>query len=184
MKLGKTSWLLLISGILIITFASLLFAGSRQIKQQEQLSNELLVAEQRVAKLQLEQLTSQQEQLKTQLDQANAELKSAKDKLRQSNESIDVTDFLFQIAKTCSVTITSVTSSGITNGEIEGIKCTVLPVTLNASGDVLDLIKFVSLLNTDFVTGVIKSADINIPETAEEQPSAVILLNIYQYQGG
>lgn len=184
MKLGRTSWALLIGGILLIIFASLGFAGTRQLRQQENLANELSVVEQRVAKVQLEQLTAQQEQLKAKLDQANAELEAAKTKLRQPNESIDVTDLVFQIAESCDVTIQEISSNGLGQKGVAAINCSSLGLSLVASGEVLDLITFISRLNTDFTTGLVGSADIVIPEVYEEElPSARIQLSVYNYQG-
>lgn len=186
MKLSRTSWVLLIGGILLIIFASLGFAGVRQLRQQEKLSDDLSVAEQRVAKLQLEQLTNQQEQLKSQLDQANAEFKAAEARLRQPNESINVTDSIFQIAESCRVTIESLSSPGMTTGSVAKINCLVMSLNITATGDVLDLISFIARLNTDFKTGVVKSAEISVPEASNEEdaPSALINLSVYSYEGG
>ena len=103
MKLSRTSWALLIGGVLLIVFTSLGFAGTRQLREQEKLADELQVAEQRVAKLQLEQLTAEQEQLQAKLKAANAELSAAQQKLHQPNESIDAIDFIFDIAESCHV---------------------------------------------------------------------------------
>ena len=184
MKLGKTSWVLLIGGVLLIIFVSLGFAGTRQMRQQEKLATDLKVAQQRVANLQLEQLADRQEQLNVTLNKVNAELETAKNKMRQPNESIDVTDSLFQIAESCKVTIDEMSSAGLSNKEVAKIKCSSQSLNLFASGEVLDLIRFVARLNTDFTTGLVDSVNMNIPEEGEEGlPSVRIQLYVYNYIG-
>ncbi|MDD4858658.1 MAG: hypothetical protein PHR56_00405 [Dehalococcoidales bacterium] len=185
MKLGRTSWALLIGGVLLIIFASLGFAGMRQMRQQEKLATELEVAEQRVAKLQLEQMTTQQEELRAKLEKMNAELAAAQGKLHQANESIDVTDFIFDLAGSCSVTIEDLTSSGLRDEDLSKVKCSTQGLSLTATGDVTNLIKFIARLNTDFSTGLVESTDIVIPAESEEGvPAAHIALSVYNYQGG
>ena len=184
MKLSKASWLFLIGGILLILFASLGIAGAKQLRDQEQLYDDLTVAERRVEKLQLEQLNLQQEQLAGQINQAAAELSAARDRLKHPNESIDVTDFLFEIADSCSVDILDVNSRGLSSGDLGDIACSVQSITTSVEGNLPDLISFVTRLNTDFTTGVVDSADISIPEADEEaRPTAHVQLSIYTYQG-
>ena len=184
MKLSKASWLFLIGGILIILFASLGIASAKQLRDHEQLYGDLTVAERRVEKLQLEQLNLQQEQLAGQINQAVAEREVAKDRLKHSNESIDVTDFLFEIADSCSVDIIGVNSRGLSSGDLGDIACSVQTISTSVEGSLPDLISFVTRLNTDFTIGVVDSADISIPEATEEaRPTAHIQLSIYTYQG-
>ena len=68
--------------------------------------------------------------------------------------------------------------------DLEGVTASELPLTMRAEGDVANLIDFVTRLNGDLTTGVVKSAEISIPETADEgKPSANIRLVVYSYQG-
>ncbi|MDD5127109.1 MAG: hypothetical protein PHR43_03290 [Dehalococcoidales bacterium] len=184
MKLGKTSWILLIGGILLIVFVSLGFAGTRQMRQQEKLATDLKVAQQRVANLQLEQLTERQEQLNVKLTEVSADLETAKNKMRQPNESIDVTDSIFQIAESCKVTIEEISSAGLSGKEVAKINCSSQALNLIAYGEVLDLVSFIARLNTDFTTGLVGSVNMDIPEPGEERlPAVRIQLNVYNYQG-
>lgn len=185
MKLSKTSWLILTVGIAIITFASLGIAHSQQVHEQNQLNEELSLAERRLNGLQFEELSSQQAELEKQLSQTVSQLGAAKARLSQPAESIAASDALFDIAETCGVEVIEISSSGLSSGDLEGITCSVLPLTARVEGDVPNLISFVIKLNSDFMTGVVKSVDISVSEnTTEERSSANIRLLIYTYQGG
>jgi len=207
LKLSKTSWLILIVGVVIVAFASLGLARARQVNEHEQLNEELTVAEMRLTKIQLKELQARKGELEAQLDEATAQLKAAKDNLSQSNESIDVTDFLFVIAQACGVVINNIYSSDLSDDELAGVNCSVSRLSINVEGEVANLISFVTALNNDFTTGVVDSVDISIPEIAEEEtgegeteeetngvetenstepepeiPSASIRLSVYSYQ--
>ena len=164
MKLGKTSWLILIAGVVIVAFVSLGLARSRQVGEHEQLNEELTVAETRLTNVQLKELQIRKGELEAQLDEATAQLKAAEDNLRQSNESIDVTDFLFVIAQACGVVINDIHSSDLSSDELAKINCSVSHLSITVTGDVPNLISLVTRLNNDFTTGVVDSVDITIHE--------------------
>ena len=189
MKISKASWLILIAGVVFVTFASLGIAGAKQMSEQGELNDELSIAERRVDTLQLEQLTLEQEEFQKKLEQVHAESEAVKDKLRFSNESIDVTDFLFEIAQLTNVTILNVSSPGLSSTDLEAIPCTAQSLSVIAEGEVSDLIAFVTRLNNDFTTGLVQSADISIPEESEEEedgeslPAVQVRLIVYSYEG-
>lgn len=188
MKLTKISWLVLTIGILVITFASLGAARSKQINERTQVSDELAVAELRLNQFQLQQLYSQQASLETHLNQTIAQLKTAKTMLSQPNESIIVSDAVFRIAEASGVEVIDISSSTLTDGKLEGVTCSVLPLSTTVSGDVPNLISFIIKLNNDFTTGTVKSAQITISvptdnATADARVSANIQMIIYSYLG-
>jgi uncharacterized membrane-anchored protein YhcB (DUF1043 family) len=63
LKLSKTSWLFLTIGIFIIMFVGLGAVRFQQINQQNQLNEELALAEAKLNEFQLEQLSSQKGEL-------------------------------------------------------------------------------------------------------------------------
>ena len=75
MKLGRASWIILTVGIIIVAFGSLGIARFQQSKEQEQLQEELSVAELRLEKFQLKQLRSQKEEFEERLDKAISRLR-------------------------------------------------------------------------------------------------------------
>ena len=204
MKLGKTSWLIIVLGFFIIAFGSLGLARSQQVEEKSQLVDEITVAEKRLSNLQLKELYSQKEELEEQLNDTLSHLEVAKDALRQTIESADVTDSLFQIATASGVEITDISSLGIGEGELEDIACSVIKLTIMVTGDVPNLISYVTKLNTDFTTGLVTSAEISVLGEAQEEmegeaeeeeegeeeeseeadkPTANIQLIIYSYEG-
>lgn len=183
MKLSKISWLILAAGIFIVVFASLGITRSQQLQEQEQLDDELTVAEMRLNKFQVKQLRQQQEELQKQMDESTMQLTAAKDKLRQTIDSINVTDEFFEIARSCGVEVVGISSSNIGSEELGNIVCSVITLNATVAGDTSNLISFVIRLNNDFTTGIVKSAQISIPEMADDRPSANILMVVYAYGG-
>jgi hypothetical protein len=169
MKLGKTSLLIIVLGIFIIAFGSLGFTRSKQVEERSQLEDEISVAEKRLDNLQLRGLYTQQEELEAQLDNALSQLDVAKDALRETIESTEVIDSIFQIADASDVKIIEIGSSDISSDKLEGITCSVVRLNIRAEGEVSNLISYVTNLNTGFPTGLVTSAELNIPgETQEE----------------
>lgn len=184
MKLGKTSWLLLTIGVFIIMFAGLGIVRYQQVQQQNQLNEELTLAQQELDQMQLEQLSYQQERLERQLSQTLSRQETAKTRLSQPIESIATSSTLFDIATACGVEVTQISLSGVGNADLEDIPCSVQTFTAKVEGDVPGLVNFVTKLNDNIATGVVKSVAISIPEiTSETKASANIQLIIYAYQG-
>ena len=174
MKLSKTGWLLLTIGIFAVMFASMGATQSKQLSQQDQLNEELLLAKQRLDSFQIEQLSSQRNELEEELSQIISQSRShpAKLTLSQSVDSTTTSYNLFGIAKTCGVEITAITSPGLSGESLEGLDCTALPLTVTVEGDVSSLIRFIIKLNDDFTTGVVKSVATRIPEPPDEEETA------------
>ncbi len=184
MKLGKTSLLLIIAGIVIIAFASLGIARVQRLNEQDQVDEELSVATLRLERFQLEYLHSQQEELENQRGQITSELETIRATLSQVINSIGATDALFNIARTCSVEVTEITSSNPVDGELQEIPSSVLTVNVTVEGSLPNLVRFIITVNNDFVIGTVQSAQIEVPEPAEEEmPSARISLLVYTYRG-
>ena len=209
MKLGKTSWIVLTVGIILVAFGSLGIARAQQVDERQRLDDELAVAEVRLSKLQLNQLRSQQSELEKQSEQISLQLTAAKDNFRQPIESIEVTDTLFEIAGASGVEIIDYGSSDLGTGTIEGINCSIIRLNMVARGTVFNLINFVIKLNNDFPTGVVGSvamdtqalegeaeegatenqteeeegATENQTEEEDNNPTASITLVVYAYRG-
>ena len=104
--------------------------------------------------------------------------------MRQTVESIDVTDKFFEIAQYCGVEVATVTSSSIGSENLEGIDYSVIALNAVVEGDVSDLINFITGLNRVFTTGIVKSAQISIPDATDGgEPSATMAMVVYTYEG-
>ena len=184
MKISKTGSLLLAIGIPVILLGSLGTVRSQQVQEQTGLYQELTLVKQRLSKIQFEQPSSKKEDLETQLSRTVSQLEDAKAMLDKPIGSIGVNDVLFGIAEACDVEVAEVNSSGLVGGDLEGIACSTLMITVRAKGDMHNLLSFITKLNDDFTTGLVKSVEIRFPRTLSEQkPSANIRLVIYTCRG-
>ncbi|OGO19138.1 MAG: hypothetical protein A2144_06005 [Chloroflexi bacterium RBG_16_50_9] len=183
-KLSKASWFILAAGIFMVILIGLGLTRSQQIQSKSRLDEELSKAEMRLNTLQVKQLSEQQSELQKKLNESIKNLNEAKDNLRQTIESIDVSDEFFFVAQDSNVVINSLTSSSIRKEKLDGINLAEITVNAMAKGAVDDLINFVIQLNSNFPTGIVRSAQLSIPEgDDEDEPSANIMMVVYSYEG-
>ncbi len=183
MKLTKKSWLFIGIGIFLIALVGLWMVYSQQASVKKQLKEEFAQATLRLNSIQVEQLSDQQEELEQQLDDTIAQSETARKTLSEPMSSIIITDILFSTAESNSVNITEIKSSGMNDVELRGVPCRVLPLTANIEGEVDNLVVFITQLNDNLATGVVRSINMNIPYTAGgEKPSASIQMVIYTYE--
>ena len=201
MKLSKKTWLVIAIGIFAIALIGLGMVHSQQVQQQNQLNEELTLAQMKLNGFQLAQLSDQQGELEEQLSQATSQFEAVKAMLSQPVGNIAASSILFDFAEAHGVKVTEMTSSGPVTENLEDVPCSVISLTAKVEGDVHNLVSFVTKLNSYFTTGVVKSVEINIPETTDEgegegegeeeeeeqekeKASADIQLVVYTYQGG
>ncbi len=186
MKLTKTALIFLVVGIFVILVASLGVAYSYQGQEQSQLNQQLSIAQLALEKYLPQQLSSQLRELERQLAQAESQLGGAKTDIHQSIESIEVTDTLFEVARTCDVEIIGISSLGMTSKELEGFTYSTLSLRVKLEGDAPNLINFILKLSEKFPAGLVKWLEIDIPGVTEEElekPSANLELCIHTYEG-
>ncbi len=183
MKLTKKSWLFIGIGIFLIALVGLWTVYSQQSGVKKQLKEEFAQAQINLSTIQIEQLADQQEELEQQLDDTIAQSETARKTLSEPMNSIIITDILFSTAESNSVNITDIKSSGMNDVVLRGVPCRVLPLTANIEGEVDNLVVFITQLNDNLATGVVRSINLNIPYTAGgEKPSASIQMVIYTYE--
>lgn len=185
LKLSKTSWICLSAGIFVVVVGSLGLTRSQQLREQVQIEEELSIAEKRISNLQVKQLRQKQEELQEKLDESLIQLKAAEDSIRQPVESIDVIDEFFTVAYSSGVKVMNISSSGVKSEKFEGITCSMITINAVVTGKVSDLIGFVISLNSDFTSGVVRSAQMSIKETSAEDgvSSANLAMVVYAYEG-
>jgi len=194
-KLSKKSLLVITAGILVIASIGLGMVHSQQVQQQNQLNEELTLAQMKLNGFQLAQLSDQQGELEEQLSQATSQFEAVKAMLSQPVGNIAASSILFDFAEAHELEVTEITSSGPVTENLEEVTCSVISLTAKVEGDVHNLVSFVAKLNSHFTTGVVKSVEINIPETTDEgegeeeeqekeKASADIQLVVYTHQGG
>jgi Tfp pilus assembly protein PilO len=184
MKLSRTSWLIIIFGVFIIVLVGLIVIRFQQTGQRSDMNDEVITAKMKLDGIQIEPLEQRQAELEQQLNQVKAQSETARTALSQPIESITISDLLFDIAEANSANITSLSSSGLASAELVGVICSTLPLSATVEGSVTDLANFITQMNGELSTGILKSVEINVPETNDEAPSASIELVIYSYKGG
>ncbi len=184
MKLSRTSLLLIIAGVFIIALVWLGVGYFQRSDEQNQLKEQLTLAQSKLRGVQLEDLSSRQVELNEQLSQTTSQFEEVRAIFCQPFGSIAVTDVLFDIAETHGLEVTAVTSPGLASESLEGSTCLVTTLNVTVEGDVPNLVDFVISLNSQLATGVVESITITVPETtSEEKTSANIQLVVYLYQG-
>lgn len=183
MKLGKRTLLVIAIGIFVVVGISLSMVRSQQVKEQNQLNEELILARSNLERVQPEKLSSQQAVLESRLSQATSQLEGFKTTLSEPIGGIAVSDIVFNVAKAHGVEVIEMTSPGRTSGSLEELVCSVISLTAKVEGDLPNLVDFIINLNRYLATSVVKAVKITIPETENgEKASADIQLIIYSYQ--
>lgn len=184
MKLSKRTLLVIGAGAFIIILAGLAMVSSQQVGEQDQLNEQLTLAQSRLSGIQLEQLSSQQSELEKQLSQTTSQSEAVKAILSQPTGSVAVSTILFDIAEAHGLEVTGMTSPGPASEGLEEITCSVITLSATVEGDVPNLVNFVIKLNSHLATGVVRLVTITIPETASgEKASADIQVVVYTYHG-
>ena len=113
MKLGKTAWLILVTGIFVIAIGSVYWLYLQEGQQQEELNAQLSAVQATLPKLAVERanLESTLTELEDKLEQVTSRLETAKGAFPSSVESIEVDELLFGIADDWGLEITSLTAS-------------------------------------------------------------------------
>jgi len=213
MKLGKTAWIILVSGIFIIAIGCVYWLYLQEGPKQTELNAQLSVVQAQLPKLAAERasLESTLTELEDKLAQVTSQLKTAKAVFPASVQSIEVDELLFGMADNWGLEITSLTASepsdlevevevemeGI---EVEDITYLVTYFAVDVDGEVTDILDFIHTIVThrDFDTATVELVNITVPEPlteaekeelSEEElaereiPSARINIDIYSYQG-
>lgn len=181
MKLSKKSWLIIAIGIFAIAFAGLWLVYSEQLAKKDKLELELNSAQVKLNSINLEQMEQRQSELAQQLDQTLASSRDAREVLSRPMESLTVSTILFDTAEANGVNIKEIKSSGTGREELYGVYCHTLPVTAQIEGELTNLVAFITQLNNDMATGVVKSVEITI-RTGTEKSMANIQMVIYSHQ--
>jgi hypothetical protein len=184
LKLSKKTWIVTAIGVFVITLIGLGIVQFQQVREQNQLNEQLVLAQSRLGGIQPEQFSSRQMEMERQLDKAESQFEAVKAILSRPAGNITASSILFDIAKAHGVEVTKIISSGPVTEVLEGITCSIISLTARVEGDVSDIVNFVAKLNSYFVTGVVRSIEINIPEMdGDEKASADVHVAVYTHQG-
>ncbi len=201
LKLSKTSWLILATGVFVVILAGLGVTRSQQLREQARMSDELSLSETRLDKFSVTDLKRQLDDLNQQVEEGRTQLSEARERLRQTVVSVDVTDEFFKIAAYSGVTVMNLATSTIADDKLEGIGLKKISLNAQAKGDLDKLVAFVINLNNGYATGYVQSAQISIQAAGaeptgesegtgdeteappEDGTTAAVQMIVYSYEG-
>jgi len=180
MKLSRRSWFTIALGFYIMVAASLSFVYFQHVQEREQLRDDLITARSRLSSVNIESVTHRQNVFEENLNQAYEQYEADREKFVQSIESITVSNLLYSMARANSVNITEMRTVDAASEELEGVSCLALNIDAEVKGYDADLVAFITQLNNDLTTAIVKSVNIDIPPPGNAGiPSAAINLVIY-----
>jgi ABC-type transporter Mla subunit MlaD len=188
MKLSKTALWILGIGFFIITSAVLLMLHAGQSGDVEQLEDNLAVTQTVLTTLtsEREDLDSLLTQLNNQLDEAEAAYSQSQANFPEAVMSIEHDEELFLIADDYNLEVMSLTASEPRENKVEGIPFDNTVFEMEVRGEVSNILSFINNVTTGgyFDSATVELVNMKVPEPDEEgQPSAVIKLIIYSYEG-
>jgi outer membrane murein-binding lipoprotein Lpp len=181
MKISKASWMILGIGVFIIVLAGLGIARSGQVKEQDNINQELSLSNARLGNMQVTQLQTQINELQEQLNEAQDQSDEAKDRLKQKIISVDITDKFYEIAHYYGVTVDDIGTTSVAQQPYASLNCDTISLNANITGGPDDVVKFVTGLNDNFTTGFVRS--IQLTNSDNETSSINVQMVVYSYKG-
>ncbi len=179
-KIGRKTWLFAGISVLFIFVIALGIYRTRQIAEQERLRDELTIVNNRLAALELEQLTIQQEQVLDQIRRTTESVESLKIQIASPIDSIDASDNLFALAREIGVEVSDLSTDEAYKVNLAGVPCLVMPVSATLTGDWEKLVQYLYTLKTAFAKVLIDRAALDI---GNETPTLKLTLLVYTYRG-
>jgi hypothetical protein len=179
-NLSKTSWIILSVGVFIVVLAGLGVTYSQQIKEKNELQDELAVTDLRLEKFNIAELQQQESQLLEEIEAETAKLESALAEIQQTIESIDVTGTCYLIASQSDVEIIDISSTEIGNAEMGELGLSKIALSVGVTGSLPNIVDYIAELNDNFTTGHVVTVQMNFGDIP---PYASIQLVIYSYEG-
>jgi hypothetical protein len=197
MKLGKTSWLILGAGILVIAAVALYMVYHEQVWEQRRLRDSLAaaqhtflaaVSEQGAQQRQLAHLEGELARLTDTVIQAGYLLAHTKRIFPEAVGSIEYGEILFNLADDYCLILTSLTASEPRDEMVDGVTYSVASFSLHVKGRVTNLLDFINMLTISeyFASAAIGPVSMTIPEPpaegeVERPASATISIVVYGY---
>jgi len=188
MKLSKTAWWILGIGFFVLASVVMVMLYVGQSGDVDQLEESLWVNQSLLIKLTAdsEELNNQLLQLEDQLDEAKATYNQSKANFVEAVMSIEYDEELFSMADDVDLEVTSLIASESLENEVEGIPFGNTVFEVAVRGTVSNILTFISDITTGgyFDSATVEQINMEVPEAGEiGQPSAIITIIIYSYEG-
>lgn len=194
MKLSRQTTIFLLTGVVLVgalilsvngtiaQFAGSLFEFGSQ--QRDELTAKLASTQARLKTVQLDPLTAKKAQIELQLVQNTDQLKQVRSTLEQPINKTEIIGVLLATAKAHNLEIAKMSLSGLADAQLGEVPVSSFQIVITVEGDVLDLVGFISELNTLYTYGAVDSATILNPEEKAGEPAhADVSLTLYTVRG-
>lgn len=184
LKLSKTSWLILSTGVFVVVLAGLGITRFGQISDNTTLNEELSISAVRLENINLAPLQVQLAELNEQLKDSESQLAEVKNRFIQTIISVDVVDKFYEIAYYYGIKVRNIGTSQIQDNRYQGVNCIVININATVVGTLSQIIDFIIGLNNNYSTGFVSSVQISISDaTVDEGTIANIIMVAYSYEG-
>jgi hypothetical protein len=188
MKLSKTALWILGIGLFVIISAVLLALQASRSGDAEQLEENLTMTQSVLTTLvaEREDLDGQLAQLENQLDQAETAYNQSQANFPEAVASIEYDEELFFIAGDYNLEIINLTASEPRENKVEEVPFDNTIIEVEVRGKVSNILSFINNVTTGgyFNSAIVELVTMKVPEPDEdEQPSAVITITVYSYEG-
>lgn len=188
MKLSKTAWWILGIGFFVLAAIILVVLQSNQSGDAERMEENLMVTQGLLNKLtsDSEELNSQLGQLQNQLDEAESAYLQSKTNFPKSVMSIEYDEELFFIAEDYDLEMLSLTTTEPTQTLIEDVPFANTIFEAEVRGQVANILLFIDNVATGgyFTSAAVELVNMEVPEPdLDEEPTAIIKITVYSYEG-
>jgi hypothetical protein len=188
LSLSKTSLWILGIGLFIIVAAVLLALQASRSGDAKQLEDSLVITQTLLTKLSSDKegLDNQLAQLKNQLDQADTAYTNSQANFPEAVASIEYDEELFFIADDYNLEVTKLTASEPIENKVDEVSFANTVIKVEVQGEVPDILSFINNVATGgfFNSATIELVNLKVPKPDEDkQPSAVIEITVYSYEG-
>jgi hypothetical protein len=174
MKLSNKVWIIVGVGIIVVLLAISFWFYFGQVREKQDLEDR-----QNEAAARSITLAADEEDLENQLSQAQSLLNSSQAQYAQTIHSIEYGEYLFEIAESCGVTLSSLSFPKPSSSKSGAVTYRVVALSLPISGTLENIFEFINTINTDdrFASTRVNSVNLNVGG------GATISVTIYSYQG-
>jgi hypothetical protein len=188
MKLSKIGWWILGIGFFIIAAAVMVALNASQSGDAKRLEENLEVTQAALNTLvsNREEMTGQLAQMETELEEAEAAYFQSQTKFPKSAPSIEYDEELFSIANDNGLEVINLTASEPRENKVLETVFATTTFEIEVRGTVAHILNFIDdVANGEyFESSTVETVNMEVPEAGDEkQPSAVIEIIIYSYEG-
>jgi len=156
----------------------------KQLDEKESVTNELTTTRTNLERLSSTNLENEKAEAETTLAQVTSEVDGLKAMMSLKIDNVPATELVFEVASKSGVSVILLSSPTATHEILEGIPCSITAINVTVEGEEDYLVEFITALNVALDTGVIQSVQMNLIETENQTPQAVVFMEVYNYQGG